>query len=518
MFNRTGDVNERHNIPNHRMLDNYSATLFVLGLAYALFHLRQRKYFFAVAGLFLMSLACILSEDPAHANRMLGTVPFVALLAVFPIAALWRRVQAAWGLLGEIVMVLILLQPAFLMGLENYKTFFEEFAGANSLYSSGVWAGYSVSETRVGELILKEGENYDYYLMPRYYDYPTINFLSYFHRDRVKKMEMPEDFAPFKTDDPKRGVCYVMMHEHAGVLKLLKELYPTGTLEEPRDLTGTVMVDFYKVPAQAVAQARGLKGDWGKGEQVLPAFPLGLPPGPYHGVFKGDVFVNTAGNYHFAAQSNGRVTWSIAGRPLLPSTRLFLPRGFYSIEVHLSSQAGPVQLSLSLIGEKGSTPLGGGNLTPLHLNQGMLGHWFASPDPGGPIVLQQWNPLLNFPHGGDFTYTNYAFSVVWEGNLLAPESGEYGFESKTDEPSRVEIDGRQVYDWGPNKVGTIRLIKGSHKMKVLYKKILGPIFSLYWKKPSDPEFTDIPMKAFGETGPMSVPMGKPTTVPTTVTQ
>ena len=518
MFNRTGDVNERHNIPNHRMLDNYSATLFVLGLAFAFFHLKQRKYFFGVAGLFIMSLACILSQDPAHANRMLGTVPFVALLAVLPIAALWRRVQAAWGILGELVIVLFLLQPAFLMGLENYKTFFEEFAGANSLYSSGVWAGYSVSETRVGELILKEGENYDYYLMPRYYDYPTVNFLSYFHKDRVKKMEMPGDFAPFKTDDPKRGVCYVMMHEHSGVLKLLKELYPTGILEEPRDLTGAVMVEFFKVPASAVAQAHGLKGDWGKGEQVVTAFPKGLPPGPYHGVYKGNVFVAEAGNYRFATQSNGKVSWSIAGRTILPATRLFLPRGFYSIEVRLNAGEGPVQLNLSLVGEKGSQTIDSGDLTPLSLDRGMLGHWYSSADPGGPIVLQQWNPLLNFPHGGDFTYTNYAFSVIWEGAIEAPESGDYGFESKTDEPSRLEIDGRQVFDWGANRVGTIHLLKGTHKIKVFYKKVLGPIFSLDWKTPSEPEFTDIPMDAFGETGPMALSGAKQPAVPTTLTQ
>ena len=518
MFNRTGDVNERHNIPNHRMLDNYTAALFVLGLAYALFHLRQRKYFFAVSGFFLMSLACILSQDPAHANRMLGTVPFLTLLAALPIAALWRRIQIAWGILGELVLVLFLLQPAFLMALENYKTFFEEFAGANSLYSSGVWAGYSVSETRVGELILKEGENYDYYLMPRYYDYPTVNFLSYFHKDRVKKMEMPGDFVPFKTEDPQRGVCYVMMHEHAGVLKLLKELYPTGTLEEPRDLTGAVMVDFYKVPAQAVAQAHGLKGNLGKGEQIFTAFPQGLPPGPYHGVFKGDVFVNTAGDYHFAAQTNGKVTWSIAGRPILPTTHLFLPRGFYSIEVRLTASTGPVQLSLSLRGAKNSMPLNGENLTPFNLHRGILGHWFSSQEPGGPIVLEQWNPILNFPHGGDFTYTNWAFSVIWEGTLSAPESGDYGFEGKTDEPSRLEIDGRQVFDGGPNKVGTIRLLKGNHKIKILYKKVLGPIFSLDWKKPSDPEFADIPMEAYGETGPMALPVGIPASIPATVTQ
>jgi hypothetical protein len=516
MYNRTGDSNERHNIPNHRMLDNITGVLFVMGLFFALFHVRQRKYFFAVIGFLVMLLPCLLSQDPAHANRLLGSVPFLALLASFPVMALWGRVRAKWGSVGEFFLILILLQPAFLMGLENYKTFFEEFAACNSLYSTGVFAGYSVPETRVGEMVLKDGENEDYYIDPRFYDFPTVNFLTYPHKDRVKKFEMPGDFAPFKTDDPKRGLCYVIMHEHTGVLRILKGLYPTGTLEESHDLNGSVMVEFFKVPPEAAAQAHGLKGNWGKGDQVLSAFPQGLPSGPFHGVFKGDLFVKMDGDYHFTAQSNGKVTWSIAGHPILPSTHLFLPRGFYSIEVHLAAPEGPVQLNLALAGPKITVPLGNDNLTPLNLHRGVLGHWFSSQEPGGPIVFEQWSPVLNFPHGGDFNYTNWAFSIIWEGTLNTPEVGDYSFEGKTDEPSRLEIDGKQVYDWGANRVGTIHLLKGKHKMKLLYRKVLGPIFNLYWKTPSDAEFTDIPLEAYGETGPMALTSNQAVPGPATV--
>jgi len=513
MYNRTGDSNERHNVPNHRMLDNFTGVLFVMGLFFSLFHVRQRKYFFAVIGFLVMLLPCLLSQDPAHANRLMGSTPFLAFLASFPLVVVWGKIREKWGSVGEFFLILALLQPAFLMGLENYKTYFEDFAACNSLYSTGVFAGYSVPETRVGEMILKDGDKEDYYVDPRFYDFPTLNFLSYPYKDRVKKFEMPGDFAPFKTDDPKKGICFVIMREHTGVLKVLNELYPTGTLEEERDLNGTVMVEFFRVTPEAAAQARGLKGDWGKGEQILPAFPQGLPAGPYRGVFKGDLFVKMPGEYHFVTQSNGKVTWSIAGKPILPSTHLFLPRGFYSLEVHLNAPSGPVQLSLSMNGEKLAVPLNEDDLTPLNLHRGFLGHWYSSQEPGGPIVLEQWNPVLNFPHGGDFNYTNWAFSVLWEGALNAPESGEYGFEGKTDEPSRLEIDGHPVYDWGANRVGTIRLLKGSHKMKLYYKKVLGPIFNFYWKKPSDAEFTDIPMEALGETGPMAISAVKPKATP-----
>jgi hypothetical protein len=123
---------------------------------------------------------------------------------------------------------------------------------------------------------------------------------------------------------------------------------------------------------------------------------------------------------------------------------------------------------------------------------------------------------LNFPHGGDFNYTNWAFSIIWEGTLNTPEVGDYSFEGKTDEPSRLEIDGKQVYDWGANRVGTIHLLKGKHKMKLLYRKVLGPIFNLYWKTPSDAEFTDIPLEAYGETGPMALTSNQAVPGPATV--
>jgi len=210
MFNREGDSNERHNLPNHRMLDDITGTLFVLGLFFSITRFMQRKYFFSVVGFGVMCLPCLLSQDPAHANRMLGTTPFIAILAALPLGVVWNRVQLRWGKVGALVFALLLLEPLFLMGVQNYNYYFVQQANCNNLWTTSIWAGYSVPETRIGQNIAKNGDSYDYLISPRFYDYPSINFLAFDQKRFVKRFVMPEDFAPLKSDGS-RGEFYSFM-------------------------------------------------------------------------------------------------------------------------------------------------------------------------------------------------------------------------------------------------------------------------------------------------------------------
>jgi hypothetical protein len=66
MFNRHVDRMPLHILQDYKMLDDVSATLFILGLVYGIFHIRSREYFYAVIGFFISSLLCILTTDPAH--------------------------------------------------------------------------------------------------------------------------------------------------------------------------------------------------------------------------------------------------------------------------------------------------------------------------------------------------------------------------------------------------------------------------------------------------------------------
>jgi 4-amino-4-deoxy-L-arabinose transferase-like glycosyltransferase len=499
MFNREGDNNNRHNKPSIPMLDNVTGSLFVLGFFFALTRLKKEKYFFAAAGFLGMCLPCLLSQDAAHANRMLGTTPFIAILSAFPLAVVWDRIRSKWGGLGELFLALLLIEPLFYLALQNYNNYFELQAGDNSLWSTDVWSGYSVPETRIGEKIMAEGENFDYYLMPRFYDYPTIDFLGYSHKDRIKKMVMPEDFAPFKTD-PTRGVCYAMLRDHSGVLSLLKKLYPTGTVEEDKDPKGQVMVEYFKIPPTAVAAARGLDGAFPGKIQHFPRFPKDLPDGPYQAIFKGNLFVDNPGTYRFTASANGSVSLLVNGRPVTKTAVFDLARGFYPIQVRLKALSGPPVLAVNMTPVGGeATVLDDSNLTVLDLNHGLKGEWFPQTDPVGKPALVQWSPVLNFPHGDDFNFISNPLCIRWRGTLKVSETGTYGFEGKTDEAARLVIDGKTVWDWTANGNGRVHLKAGRHTIEVGFRKNMGPIFSLYWKPPSATQMTVIPMEAFGDT-------------------
>lgn len=499
MFNRMGDNNERHNLPNYKMLDDVTACLFVLGLFFGLFRIARRKYFVAVVGFLFMCLPCILSQDAAHANRMLGTTPFIAFLAALPIAAIWGRVRERWGGYGEVLFLVVLTEPFLFMAFQNYHDYFELQAHSNSMWSTGVWAGYSVPETKIGETIMAQGEKDDYYLMPRFYNYPTINFLSYNHQERVKKMVMPAYFAPLATDKG-RGIYYAMIKDHSGVMGVLKELYPGGHEEQARNPKGEVMVDYFIVPPEAVTRAKGMDGRINGQEGHFPDFPTGLPDGPFRAVFKGCFYVDAPGQYYFDAKANGSAVLKVAGRLVSKATQMDLAQGFYSLEIDLAVGAGHPDLKLAIQNTNGQNlPLDSSCLVSLPLNRGLKGSWYYGSEPSGLPAMVRWCPTLNYPHGDDFAPIRDPMCIHWTGTLNAPRSGRYDFAAFTDDGTKLVIDGRKVFEGTGYTSGSIQLLAGPHSIDVDFSKKLGPIFSLEWKTPGSINLRDIPMEAFGPT-------------------
>jgi 4-amino-4-deoxy-L-arabinose transferase-like glycosyltransferase len=498
MFNREGDSNERHNLPNQRMLDDITGALFILGLFFSITRLFKREYFFAFVGFGVMCLPCLLSQDPAHANRMLGTTPFIALLAALPLGAAWDRIRLRWGKVGEIIFVVLLLEPLFLMCVQNYNFYFVKQANNNGLWTTGIWAGYSVPETRIGQAIAREGKNFDYLISPRFYNYSSINFLAYDEKNNIKRFSMPEDFAPMKSDGT-RGSMFILMHEHEGVLHVLQNLYPNGVVSKEKDLDGNTIVNYFTVPKESILAARGLVGSVDQLASQWPFYPKGLPSGSHRISAHGCVFVDKADRYSFAS-NQGSLRWHIAGKSILPGTHMDLARGFYAIDVEWTSTGNDANPGLKLVSSASQTiAINDSNTTTLPLNRGLKGTWFRATDLKGIPARTEWNTVINFPHGDDFNAPFDPLSVRWEGTLKAPDTGEYLFSTKTEEFAALTIDGRKVFDWSKAPQGSIHLTAGSHSFKFEYKKQLGPILSLSWKTPSQNTSVVIPMEAFGET-------------------
>ncbi len=456
MFNREGDSNERHNYPNHRMLDNITAALFALGLFYSLFRFRERPFFFVLAGFFTMSLPCLFSQDPAHANRMLGTTPFIALLAALPVGVLWSRIHTRWGVLGDILLVAVLVPTLSVMGRLNYDFYFNKLANFNGLWTTGIWAGYSVPETKIGQAIAEKGDAYDYLLCPRFDKYPTVDFLAFKQKERLKRFVMPEDFAPLKNDG-KRGNVYVLMREHEGLMAILQELYPGGKASQQRDLAGNVIVNYFTLSTSDVQAARGVEGTMDGVKSHWPDFPNGLATGSHRFVVKGCLFVEKADTYTFSTKrQNVRLT--VANNYVSPGQPLELAKGFYAFEASWQSGSAGSDPGIEMANPSGQKKaLNATNLTTLPLNRGLKGTWYRSSNENAKVDTVQWNQIINFPHGGDFNFPYDQMFVSWEGILNAPETGLYQFATQTDEYAFLSIDGAKVFDWGKTPKGSVYL-------------------------------------------------------------
>ena len=99
MFNWKGDPNGRHNFPGAPMLDDISAALMVVGLAYSLRRIRDPRYALLPVWLGLTLLGGILSLDfeAPQSLRANGSLGAAYVLAVVPIAVLVRAWRVGDG-------------------------------------------------------------------------------------------------------------------------------------------------------------------------------------------------------------------------------------------------------------------------------------------------------------------------------------------------------------------------------------------------------------------------------------
>ncbi|HTC19776.1 MAG TPA: hypothetical protein VK859_02945, partial [bacterium] len=252
MFNRQGDPNARHNLQDHRMLDDVSGALFILGLAYSLLRFRRRKYFYALVGFIVMILPCVLSIDAAHANRLFALTPFIAFLVAAPLSALWGRARSLWGEKGEGVFLVLLMPCLGVMSFANFDVYFNQQAK-----NFGSWHEYAPQQTMVGRIIQKNAGAYNYYVSPDYYNYYTIDFLGYSYQKQTFPLLLPAALISHSADTSK-GLYFAMEEGKTGFVPMLKYFYPGGHDEYMVDPAGNTVETFYQVPAEEVAKVRGL--------------------------------------------------------------------------------------------------------------------------------------------------------------------------------------------------------------------------------------------------------------------
>lgn len=469
MFHWHGDNMARHNLQDHRMLDDITGVFFFFGVVGSLVLIRRRAWFYGIMGMVLLSVPCLLSIDAAHANRMLGVTPFIALLAALPLSSLWTKSRGLAGASTDWVFPVLLAAPLYFMLTNNFDTYFHGMAKSNT-----TWREYAAEETAVAKLIPENGDDYDYYLSPRFFNYYTVTFMGYFHPNRVHSLILPDSLI---SHDPNatRGMIFAMEEGRTGLLEMFKHYYPGGKADYLIDPAGNQVEYFYTVPPSEIAKVRGLKGSFqfAKGpaeEKALPQFPSGLPEGPYKAKLTGNLYVGEAGKYKWELKGIPGASFKVQERPDARGFR-FLEKGYHPVEIDLTMPAGaPLSLQVQQVGEKGlPQKLDAGSFDSLSAPRGLVGSYHRDPMMKDPPFLTEVDPVLNFTNGNDFS-AQPPFYVRWTGAVEAKEDGDYQFVFRTMDQVAFKVDGKLWIDRGAVKGKSGFLKKGRHSVEILFYK------------------------------------------------
>jgi hypothetical protein len=361
MFNRQGDNNPRHNLPGHRMLDDISAVFLVLGLFSFFLKVFGREYFYALTGFFIMSLPCILSNDGAHANRMLGTTPFIAFIIALSLSTLWGQAANWGGRFGEKIFTVLLGIVLIGMTVQNFNIYFNQ-QGSNL----DCWRSYCVIGPALGEAVKEKGPGYDSFVADgfNYQSDYALKFYDYSNLSQLHPFNIQDSLVPLSTP-ANHGLFFGLASWSGDIVKRLQMLYPQGKLTWEIDPSGSPILCFFDVPAVIWAQSKGLKARFnGKPAVILNDFPQTLPAGPNRAVFTGSLFLNNQGRYRLVNHGTGTVYWQVHGQPVRGWVEM--KKGYVPIKIVWNEPVGAASLNLQAIGDHGVTiPLNADHVTPL---------------------------------------------------------------------------------------------------------------------------------------------------------
>jgi 4-amino-4-deoxy-L-arabinose transferase-like glycosyltransferase len=504
MFNWTGDEAALNNLPGAPMLDTLVGVLFVLGLAYALWHaLRGRSvpvlYVLWFLGILSLGVLSVAHEAPT-ARRTIGIVPLAYLFVALVADQLFRAWHIAWRGAGRRVLYGATAVVVAAVMIANARVYFQTQA-----LHPAVWAAYSPNESAVGRFLATLPPDATVLVTPQYEHHSAVKLIG---RDHPYRALNPVDDVPYRG--PTGGgqdLVYVLEPVDRPLLGLLQQIYPAGQSEQHLDRYGQNLFLSYRVPGADLAATQGLLGQFfsaypptraPEAVQQTAALDIDLAqaplPAPFFAIWEGTLLVPEYGQYSFDLLAEAgaasvkigrqhRLDLDDAGQGRLDAT---LAAGFHSIRVEAQSGDAPGRLRLTWSGPTfGPTTVGGAALYTFQLgDQGLVGYYFPNANWQGPPVLVR-NDLLITPNNP----LRAPFSILWRGKLAAPTSGLYVIGTRSDDGSFVFIDGQMVVDNGgshgaQDRSGQITLEQGFHDIEVRYNELGGSReMQLWWQPP-----------------------------------
>jgi 4-amino-4-deoxy-L-arabinose transferase-like glycosyltransferase len=487
------------------LLDSTTALFFLIGLGYAMAHLRHDGYaLLAIWFWCIFVFAGVLIVGPPNAPRLLGVLPALCLLAGVTVhRAAQQLTRPRWRVAWSPVYGMMLPLVA-VIAYANYNDYFRRYVPDHT----GIHP-----PTAIARYLADQGSSQMIYLVGA----PQMSIRSSQVELLAPKAQgidvlQLSDYLPLRQKSDAE-VVYLMMPDHTKALPVLRSYYPDGLYETFLEGPGRLQFATFCVTAEMVTAGHGL---WGRyfGEEVPPVaerreadiafqgptdWPEGLPE-KFHAEWQGSLYAPHYGHYRLGLEGAGEGQLGLDGEKIVEKandqvqadTDRMLAKGWHDVSLSYLGGSSELRLVWALPGSEGlevvpREMLGTGPAF------GLLGSYYSSPDLSGQPVARQVDPTLFFYISPFRPYAdwNAPFSVHWEGTLHAPTAGAYGFALQAFEGlAWLKIDGQVVIeDQGPStpqlRRGGLDLEQDEHSIEAGYVCSSGITYMVYlfWTPP-----------------------------------
>ena len=504
MFNVEGDRNGRHNIPGQPQLDDISAVLFVLGLAWIAIRARKPQYAFLIVWFLAMMAPGVLSLDfeAPQSGRAAGAQPAVAMFIALALAgastmlaraanSFVSRARISWILATALAGVVLAT-----ISVSNVQAYFYA-----ETHNESVWEVWASDATFVGQQLATLAPSEQTYVSPEFSGHPDIAYLAPGHSTGAPLS--PSLDLPFVGVQP---IAVFLSRNDYFYAPLLKAYYPKArmtVLQGPELSTPPLAYEIQLSPSD-LSGAEGLTFHFtGRGTHLSShvstlGVPAPAPDGPGLATWIGGFRIANYGPSTLSLKAPGRIAVAVDGYAVCSGDRTLTcvrtwARGNHSIQVRVLTQS-RARLYLRWHWAPSATTDFFDSWLRGH---GLTASYYSNAGWKGAPAFVQREPQV------DYYYQTIPlprpFSVEWRGYLQIPRTGAYAFAIDSVDDSSISIDGRPVLSVAANKASfhTVSLVRGRHRVRVRLQAVnqFTHIF-LTWMPPGRTVFTPVPAENF----------------------
>jgi hypothetical protein len=221
----------------------------VLGMAWAVAHWRDRRYFLVLLWFWSVIISGgMLTASPPSSQRLVMAIPAVALLVAFGLLESVRLIcrLVRYGRRWENLALGLLIA---LLAVSNVRFYFVEYTPSRRYGSEN-----GETATMLGHYLHDQDRGTEVYWFgaPRiYWDFGSMSFLApqVIGQDVVDPLHAPPEFAgEAAAAAAERGVLFVFLPERIEELHWVQQAFPDGQVEEFYDTADRLRFTVYALP------------------------------------------------------------------------------------------------------------------------------------------------------------------------------------------------------------------------------------------------------------------------------